>query len=101
MNHNEDENLDRLFAAARPFSPDTSEQENHFETRVMARILEQRSPRTMWLSWVWRFIPAFAVVVVILGAATLITETNRSPDILAAIVNGHEHQLITSYLTGG
>ena len=101
MNHNEDERLDKLFMAARSFRPDTSEQEDHFETRVMARLVEQRSAGVVWLSWAWRLIPAFAALAVILGVADLIMESNRSTDILAAIVNGHANQLISSYLMGG
>ncbi|MDQ5986094.1 MAG: hypothetical protein CSYNP_01812 [Syntrophus sp. SKADARSKE-3] len=101
MSHHEDKELDRLFEAARSFRPDTSEQEDHFETRVMARLLERRMAGPVWFSWVWRLIPAFAALAVILGIADLIMESNRSSDILAAIVNGQTNQLISHYLMGG
>jgi hypothetical protein len=101
MNHHEDEKLDRLFEAARSLRPDMAEQEDHFETRVMARLLERRTAGPVWFSWAWRLIPAFAALAVILGVADLIMESNRSPDILAAIVNGQTNQLISHYLMGG
>ena len=101
MNHHEDEKLNSFFEAARSFRPYTSEQEGRFETRVMARLMEQRMAGPEWFPWAWRLIPAFAALAVILDVADLIMESNCSPDILAAIVNGQTNQLISHYLMGG
>ena len=100
MNHKKKIDLDRLFAAARGFRPDTAAGEGHFETRLMARIREKRSARSSWSGWAWRLAPAFAVLAVALGAANLLMEANHSPDIFATMVNGHENQLLVSYLMG-
>ncbi|MDD5167908.1 MAG: hypothetical protein PHN75_03745 [Syntrophales bacterium] len=100
MKHKEDENLDRLFAAARGFDPDTAAMENYFEKRLLATLRERRSARAAWLSWAWRLIPVFTALAVILGIASVLMEANRSQDIISAIIRGQENQLVISYLTG-
>jgi flagellar motor component MotA len=101
MNHKEDENLDRLFMAARGCKPDTAKLENQFEIRLMANIRERNSERSRWLSWMWRLAPAFTILAAILGIVTLLTDSYPSPDILTSIVSSHENHLIMGYLTGG
>jgi hypothetical protein len=61
-----DERLDRLFAAAREHQPDSSVLEYGFETRVLARIREERSGA--WFSWAWRMCPYFAALAAAAGA---------------------------------
>lgn len=58
--------LDQLFGAARGDAPDTSRLEYGFETRVMARIREERSGS--WASWAMRLCPYFAALAVAAGA---------------------------------
>lgn len=100
MNDNSDHKLDRLFAAAREAEPDLSAKEEHFETRLIARIRERREKRQSWVSWSWRLVPLFTVVVVILGIAGVIMENAGPSDMFAAITNGQESYLVTSYLAG-
>ena len=100
MNHKEDENLDRLYRMARGFKTDTLNLEDHFETRLMARIRERRSEQAEWFSWTWRFVRAFTVLALFLGIVTLVVDSYRSQDIFASLVNNQEHQIIISDLTG-
>jgi hypothetical protein len=100
MKHNDDENLDGLYRAARGFKPDTLNLESHFETRLMARIRERRSAQAEWLSWTWRFTRVFTALALCLGIVTLTMESYRPQDIFASLVNNQEHQIIISYLSG-
>ena len=61
-----DDPLDRLFAAARADVPDTSALEFGFETRLLARLRQDRSPA--WFSWAWRLSPYFAALALAAGA---------------------------------
>jgi hypothetical protein len=63
---NPDEQLDRLFASARDHSRDTSRAEFGFETRVLARLREER--KGSWLSWAWRLCPYAAAMALAAGA---------------------------------
>lgn len=101
MSDRADENLDRLFRAARAFAPDTAMGENHFETRLMTRIRERQSARTSWVSWAWRLAPGFAALAILLGVLSLVIEPGPSQDMVAAIISGNENQLIARYLIGG
>jgi hypothetical protein len=59
---NSDERLDALFHAARATLPDTERAELAFETRLAARLREERG--ASWLAWSWRLSPFFAALVV-------------------------------------
>lgn len=59
---NSDPQLDALFRAARDAAPDTSRSEFGFETRLMARVREER--RGSWISIAMRLSPFFAALVV-------------------------------------
>ena len=67
MSDNGDERLDRLFAAARNARVDTSALEEHFETRLMARLRERRREGIPWYALMWRMVPVFAVLVVLIA----------------------------------
>ena len=66
QNHDPDGTLDALFARARVQKPDTSAAEYAFETRLMARLREQRRPDldSIWASVTWRLAPIFAACVI-------------------------------------
>ena len=64
MNDNE---LDKVFGAARKARPDTARVEYGFETRLLARIRAERERATPWFVFAWRLMPAFAAVVVAIG----------------------------------
>lgn len=95
-----DEGLDRLFAAGRNDVVDTSTLQEHFETRLMARIAESREGRSSWFFSAWRMIPVFAVLTVLIAVCT-ITFTETQPDTLfAAITTGQEELMARSFLGG-
>jgi hypothetical protein len=64
-----DSKLDTLFARARGQRPDTSRAEYGFETRLMARLREQRQPdaASLWSVVTWRMVPFFAACIVVLA----------------------------------
>lgn len=100
MSDNTDERLERLFAAARSARPDTSGLEEHFETRLMARIRERRAEPVPWYGLAWRMMPAFAVILAVIAVCTVSFNPARLQDPFAAITSGQEEQLAKSYLTG-
>ncbi len=59
---NPDAQLDALLRAARHDVLDTSRAEFAFETRLSARLREERS--ASWLAWSWRLSPFFAALAV-------------------------------------
>lgn len=62
----DDDSLDRLFAAAREQRLEPSPLDLGFETRLMARIREER--KTSWFTWAWRMCPYFAALAIAVGA---------------------------------
>jgi hypothetical protein len=76
-----DEQLDALLHAARAEQPawtdDASRLEFGFETRVLARVREQRS--TSWIVWAWRLCP-FAATLAIAASAWTYIHRDESPD---------------------
>lgn len=100
MINNTDEQLNSLFAAARSKKIDTSSLEYGFETRLMARIREKRERKLLWSSWVWRFVPVFATIALVIGLASLLIGPESSQDLFAAVTNGYEENVMTSFLTG-
>jgi hypothetical protein len=56
--------LNELFAAARRAVPETSRLEYAFETRLLARVREERE--TSVQAWAWRLCPFFAALAVAL-----------------------------------
>jgi hypothetical protein len=101
MKDNRDELLDKLFLAARSRKPDTEAIEAHFETRLLARIEEQRSSLVLWPVWTWRLIPLFATIVIIVGIGSIVYDPARSSDLFATLTNGYDEYLTTSLLAGG
>ena len=101
MKNEYDELLDRLFLVARSRKPDTAAIEEHFETRLLARIKEQRSKQPLWFAWSWRLVPWFATIVIILGIVSVIYDHLGSSDLFTKFDNGYEEYMTTSLLTGG
>jgi len=98
MKGNAERRLDNLFAAARPVKHDTSAAEEFFETRLMARIRENRERLRHWFSWVWRLTPAFMAVALVLGVFSLFMDESQSLDIFSAIANDHAEYQLINYL---
>ncbi len=101
MKDERDDRLDRLFATVRAMKPDTAAAEEYFETRLMARLEEAGSSRALWSTWVWRLVPWFATIVIVVGIGSTLIDFDRSGDIFAAFTNGYEESLMTNLLAGG
>lgn len=99
MRTNEDDKLDRLFAAARSERIDTTAAEEYFETRLLARIREERDVRVPWYALAWRSIPAFVMVTVVLAVGSITYDRSTSTDLFASISSGQEESLTKSILS--
>jgi hypothetical protein len=101
MRDERDNRLDELFDLARREAPDTTRLEEHFETRLMARLVERRTGVTSpWQRLVWRMVPAFAAITALLLICSLAMNPARSGDPFAAITSGYDDQVARNYLLG-
>lgn len=79
--------LDELFAAARRAAPDTSRLEYAFETRLLARLREERE--TSVQTWAWRLCPFFAAVAVALTLWSA-SDTRKEAPLFAQLAEEHD-----------
>jgi len=104
MNDRTEELLERLFKEARAGKPDTEAQEFGFETRLMAALQERRAAAAPWyaLAWplVWRMLPTFAVIAIVLAVCSMSLSKPDSNDLFAALNVGQDELVASSYLTG-
>ena len=95
---NPDDSIDRLIRAAREDVQDTSRTEFAFETRVMARLREERSSGIA--AWAWRLTPFFAALVVAAGvwggASTAHLHTTAA--LMADAVREHPDRIFLSLM---
>ncbi|HXI84239.1 MAG TPA: hypothetical protein VNL17_09130 [Verrucomicrobiae bacterium] len=94
-----DDQLNKLFAAARGVKPDTSRAEYGFETRLMAHLRTEREQAVPWYAFAWKLVPAFAAIVVALGVWTY--AGSNITDLQSAIAGDHEENALATYVTGG
>jgi len=99
MKDTADMRLERLLAVAREEHIDTSGAEEYFETRLLARIGELRDTPA-WYAFVWKMVPMFAVLAVIVALSALTFNPSRKSDMFAAITNSQEMIFAGSYLAG-
>ena len=101
MNDNSEETLERLFESARKCLPDSSGPERNFETRLIARIREEREMKMqVWSRWVWRrLVPLFTVIVVGLGIWNMAFQPTYGTDLHAAITGDQEDAVLIHLLT--
>lgn len=92
-----DEELDFLFGRARQASPDISEVERNFETRVMARIRESREP---WYALAWRLAPVFLALTLLLAGWSFFYSPVHPADPVTALASGTQEVVLVDYLTG-
>ena len=95
-----DEQLNKLFQAARGVKPDTSRAEYGFETRLLAALRSQREHAMPWYALAWKLTPVFAAVVIVLGVWTMAGPGANSTDLQSAIGGDHEENALMTYLTG-
>lgn len=100
MPSNPDFQFDRLFRAAREEAPDTSRFEFGFETRLLARLREERSVSVF--TWSWKLAPFFAALAIAAGLWS--QSTMAQADSIAGLVEsasqGTEEAKLVSFLTG-
>ena len=101
MKDRHDDLLDKLFVTVRSHKPDMAAIEEHFETRLLARIEEQQTSQPLWPVWTWRLIPWFATIVVVVGIGTVMYDPMRSSDLFSPFSNGYDEYQATSLLVGG
>jgi|SRR4029453_15144275 hypothetical protein len=93
---NPDETIDRLLRAARDGAPDTARLEFAFETRLLARLREERSASIF--AWAWRLAPFFGAVVLAVGLwnRASAAQLNATANLMADAVRQHPERLILS-----
>jgi hypothetical protein len=91
--------LDALLASVRGQRPDTSRLEYAFETRLMARLAEERS--TSVFAWAWRLCPYFAILAIAAAfwSRTPTAFVQSEGPVLAEVVAGEDQVLVA--LTAG
>jgi hypothetical protein len=95
-----DDKLDKLFAAARSEQRDTEDLQEFFEVRLMARLRERREAQSPWYELAWRCVPAFALITVIVAICSITIVRSAAPDFFAVISSGQEEYLAKSFLSG-
>ena len=93
---NVDPFLEQLFEAARQEPADTARVEFAFETRLMARLREERSASVF--AWAWKLAPFFAVLVVAVSIWNHATAAhlNTTASLMAEAVRHHPDRLLLS-----
>ena len=56
-----DQDLEKLFRAAKVMKPDVKDLEAGFESRLSARIREEERKETLLSVWAWRLAPVMAI----------------------------------------
>ena len=102
MSNNADDHLEKLFTAARQQPRDTSRLQFGFETRVMARLREERSPFGAIIAWAWKLCPFFAALALAAGiwSRTTTVRVAAEAHIVAEATDRGEEQVLLAYLTG-
>jgi len=92
-----DDQLNKLFTAARQATPDTERTEVAFETRLFARLREQRQAAVPWFAWTWRLAPVFAAIVIALGVWNFTAPTDPLADLVG---DASDEAALVAMLTG-
>lgn len=99
MNDKPDPNLEALFGAARAAEPDVSRLEYGFETRLLARLREDRGISIF--GWAWRLCPVFLALAVVVGWWSHTSLRNEAEVLFVAeAAHGNDDQMLVAYLTG-
>jgi hypothetical protein len=103
MSDNPDQQLERLFSAVREEQPDTTRHQWGFETRVIARLHEERTVTASMFAWAWRLCPFFAVLALAAGIWSRSTDARVRADssLLVEVAQAGEERALVGYLTGG
>lgn len=99
MSAEREPDLDALFAAARDEPRDTARLEFGFETRLAARLREERGASIF--AWAWRLCPFFAALAFAVGwlnYASMRMETEAT--IVAEVARAADEQRLLARFTG-
>jgi hypothetical protein len=98
---NPDPDIDALFRAARNDTPDTSRVEFAFETRLLARLREERG--TSIFAWAWRLAPFFAAVAIAASwwGKLTIAQVETTANTVAEVALKGDDRTLVSFVTGG
>ena len=101
MNTEPDPQLDALFRAARSEAPDTARAEFGFETRLMARLREERG--TGIFAWAWKLAPFFAAVALAAGwwGRLSMAQVETTASAMAEVALKGDDYALVSFVTGG
>ena len=101
MNTESDPPLDALFRAARREAPDTARAEFGFETRLMARLREERG--TGIFAWAWKLAPFFAAVALAAGwwGRLSMAQVETTASAMAEVALKGDDYALVSFVTGG
>lgn len=101
MNTEPDPQLDALFRAARSEAPDTARAEFGFETRLMARLREERG--TGIFVWAWKLAPFFAAVALAAGwwGRLSMAQVETTASAMAEVALKGDDYALVSFVTGG
>lgn len=92
-----DDQLNKLFAAARQAPSDTTRAEFAFETRLLARLRAEREAVAPWFVWTWRLAPVFAAIVLALGVWNITGTSDPLSDLYAT---DNDDVVLVEMLTG-
>src|SRR3954468_22499773 len=98
---NPEPNLDALFRAARAEAPDTTRVEFAFETRLLARLREERGSSIF--AWAWRLAPFFAAIAIAVGwwGQLSIAQVETTANAVAEVALKGDDRTLMSFVTGG
>ncbi len=107
MNDNSDSALDVLFSGARSEeaaqeNPAADRLEFGFETRVLARLREERTLVAGVSAWAWRLCPFFAALALAVGWWTQALNVRVQADatVLMEASRSGQEQLLLAFMTG-
>jgi hypothetical protein len=98
---NDNSFLDDLLSAARQSEPrDTSRAEYGFETRLLARLREERGGSVT--AWAWKMCPFFAVIALAAGlwSQSAGVRWQAEANLFASAARQSDTQLLVTYITG-
>ncbi len=94
---NDNSSLDSLLSAAREAGPrDTARAEYGFETRLLARLSEERNSDVA--TWAWKMCPFFAAVA--LAASLWAQPWKADAGLIASAARQSDAQMLVAYITG-
>ena len=101
MNTDPEASLDALFRAARTGEPDTARAQFGFETRLMARLREDRG--TSLFAWAWKLAPFFAAIALAAGwwGQLSVAQVETTASAVADVALQGDDSVLMSFVTGG